>query len=312
MENYIAYGLEIESVFTLPELRPGQSDGEPDIVIESASLTPVDTEADADGERQVDVGPDRCRISYDGVGTFLVENGDRILVDPLSPEIPSTKVFRRLLEGQILGVCCHQRDLLVLHGSAVQIDGGAVVFLGPTGAGKSTTAAAFYGEGYPLLDDDIVVIETDGEQPTVAPGVPQLKLTPEMSDRFDIDATHVDDSQDVTEKTHYRTEPVDVGQSGVPLAACYILREGPTVSVEPVTGRDALFDLVVNTYTSGLLDETERTATNFRHCSRVTTAASVNLLSRPTDIGKLPELIEVVSEERADGANERQSISEVE
>ena len=160
MENYIAYGLEIESVFTLPELRPGQSDGEPDIVIESASLTPVDTEADADGERQVDVGPDRCRISYDGVGTFLVENGDRILVDPLSPEIPSTKVFRRLLEGQILGVCCHQRDLLVLHGSAVQIDGGAVVFLGPTGAGKSTTAAAFYGEGYPLLDDDIVVIDS--------------------------------------------------------------------------------------------------------------------------------------------------------
>lgn len=51
----------------------------------------------------------------------------------------------------------------VLHGSAVMIGGRLAVFLGQTGAGKSTLAASLHASGQRLLGDDAVVIsETTG------------------------------------------------------------------------------------------------------------------------------------------------------
>lgn len=305
MQHYIAYGVTIASEFALPELREYDPRGDdPDVVIETGSLRPVPRES---GDvRRLDVGPTDCRLSYDDVGTFRIEGGERIRFDPVSPDVPGTKVFRRLLEGQVLGVVCHQRDHLVLHGSAVVIDGQAVVFLGPTGAGKSTTATACYGAGYPLLDDDVVVVRTDGETPTVAPGVPQLKLTPEMAERFEIGGARAEAQSGVTGKTHYRTETTGIDPSGVSLGGCYVLREGPSVSVEPVPGQDAILELIANTYTVGLLDETEMTSTNFEQCAAVASAASVNILSRPQDIDVLPDLVDtVVDEVTADRALDR-------
>jgi len=65
----------------------------------------------------------------------------------------------------------------VLHASAVSIDGKAAIFLGPRGAGKSTTTAAAFGaEGYSVLEDDVVAIRFDEGVLTVVPGVPQLRL----------------------------------------------------------------------------------------------------------------------------------------
>lgn len=295
MQHYTAYGLTIASEFALPELRDRDAGERAGAVrIESGSVAPVPEGANGHEERRLDIGPDRCRLSYDDIGSFRIEGGRRIVVDPADADVPATKVFRRLLEGQVLGLLCHQRGHLVLHGSAVQIDGNAVVFLGPTGAGKSTTATACYGAGYSLLDDDVVVIRTPETTPMVAPGVPQLKLTPEMSTRFDIEGATVDGESGVTGKTHYRTETADVDPSGVPLAGCYVLREGSSVSIEPVSGRDALLELVANTYTVGLIDETGVSGTHLEQCGAVVTAGSVNHLNRPQDLAALPDLVDAV------------------
>lgn len=296
MYQYTAYGLGIESAFELPELRDSQAgEGAPDVVVRQSSLTPVpERPANTEGERRLDVQPEYCRLSYDDVGTFRIEGDSRILVDPETASVPETKVFRRLLAGQVLGLLCHQRGHLVLHGSAVQVDDRAVVFLGPTGAGKSTTAAAFYRQGYPLLDDDIVVVRFDDGGPVVAPGVPQLKLTPEMEARIDIDSAKAEDTSDVTGKTHYRTETANVDPDAVPLAGCYLLRDGPTASVERVTGRDAILELIANTYTGGLLDETDRNGANFQHCTSIVRNTSVNALARPQDLAALPDLVDAV------------------
>lgn len=306
MHHYTAYGMTIASEYSLPELREhGPGDEAPDVRIETGSLTPVSREPDSDDMRRLDVGPTCCRLSYDDVGTFRIEDGERVRFDPVIPDVPGRKVFRRLLEGQVLAVVCHQRDRLVLHGSAVQVDGRAVVFLGPTGAGKSTTATACYEAGYPLLDDDVVVVRTDGATPTVGPGVPQLKLTDEMTEQFDIEGAMAQD-RGVTGKTHYRTETAAVDPFGVPLAGCYLLREAPRVSVDPVTGHDAVLELITNTYTVGLLDETGMQPTNFEQCAAVAAATPVNTLSRPQDVDVLPDVVEAVADDvTADRALDR-------
>ena len=50
------------------------------------------------------------------------------------------------------------RGYLVLHGSAVLVNGRAVVFSGDSGAGKSTLAASMVHHGYQLITDDVVAI----------------------------------------------------------------------------------------------------------------------------------------------------------
>lgn len=55
---------------------------------------------------------------------------------------------------------------LAMHGSAVAKDGRAIVFLGRSGAGKSTMAAAMCSRGAELLADDAVAIDPGSEART--------------------------------------------------------------------------------------------------------------------------------------------------
>lgn len=61
----------------------------------------------------------------------------------------------------LLGVA-HRRRLLV-HASAVLVDGRAVLFLGDSGAGKSTTAERLEAEGLHRVADDAVFVEVGDE-----------------------------------------------------------------------------------------------------------------------------------------------------
>lgn len=50
---------------------------------------------------------------------------------------------------------------VALHASAVATEKGALVFIGHSGAGKSTTALELSRKGLPLLADDLVIIDLD-------------------------------------------------------------------------------------------------------------------------------------------------------
>lgn len=58
-----------------------------------------------------------------------------------------------------------QRHGLLLHASAVHIEGGAVAFVGKSGAGKSTTCATFGTEA--ILNDELIAISDTTTQPQV-------------------------------------------------------------------------------------------------------------------------------------------------
>jgi hypothetical protein len=68
-----------------------------------------------------------------------------------------------LFINQVLPLLQGRSGLLVLHASAVAIEGRAVAFVGRSGCGKSTLATAFGAGGFPFLaDDGLVVTERDG------------------------------------------------------------------------------------------------------------------------------------------------------
>jgi len=79
---------------------------------------------------------------------------------------------RLYLLGSAWGALCYQRDLLVLHASAVRVDGRAVAFCGRPGMGKSTLAAWLAESGHALVSDDLARFETlprEGHSSTLLP-----------------------------------------------------------------------------------------------------------------------------------------------
>lgn len=294
MHQYAAYGLTIRSEFELQEVPVVRGDPESvDVVFRRADLDPVPESVDGEGGRRVRAEPGVCRLSYETIGTFLVENGDRVRFDPVSTDVLEKRVVRRLFENEMMGVLLHQRGCLALHASAVVVDGRAGIFLGPRGAGKSTTAAAFHTEGYTLLEDDVVGIRFDDGTPTVVPGIPQIRLRPDAAAALDVDAP-TRSTADGTEKYH---RDLDERHDPAPLAGCYFLSEGESISIEDVSPGDGVVSLVARTYTRGMLEDTDATGDHFQLCSGVAETTPFRRLSRPDDHEQLPALVETVADD---------------
>ena len=70
-------------------------------------------------------------------------------------------------------------ERLVVHASAVHTAHGAVVFAGAPGMGKSTIAAALAIRGWPLISDDAVIVDQQGDVPRAVLSQPESRLWPD-------------------------------------------------------------------------------------------------------------------------------------
>ena len=139
MYYYQAFGLAIRSELHLPELVGGRA-GKYEVNIlfsRPDGAGPLDRFS----ETTLRVTNGEAYFSYAGIGSFLIRAGQQILIDP-APGVDEGSL-RLFLLGNVLGTLAFLRGFLVLHGSAVAIDGRGVAFLGHSGEGKSTMAAAF-------------------------------------------------------------------------------------------------------------------------------------------------------------------------
>ena len=294
---YSVYGFTVCSDIELPELRVEEPVATADVEVRRATLEEIPgSDIDPDVQR-IEASADRCRITYESMGTFLIESGERILYDPITEGKEREKIFRRLLENQAMTVLLLQRGLLVLHASAVSVDDEAVVFLGAQTAGKSTTTAALHQNGRPMIADDVVAIRFDGETPTVVPGVPQIRLDVEAFAELGIQNT-IQYEHDWGPQKEY--QPIEDQSPAVPLGRIYTLEESDTISIDPLGGTTAFFQLVINTYAQGLLSDTEATTDHFEQCSKLLETTPVRELNRPKRYERLPEVVALVAGDRTE------------
>jgi len=163
-----------------------------------------------------------------------------------------------------MGFVLRLRGITCLHASAIALGDCAIALAGSPGAGKSTLAAAFARNGFPVLSDDVVALADVGRQFLAQPGYPRVNLWP--------DSVH---SVFGPDDTLPRITPtwdkryLGLGQNGcsfaaepLPLRAVYILgtREATLALpvIEEVAGSEAFMALVANTYVNYLLDRDMR------------------------------------------------------
>ena len=206
--------------------------------------------------------------------------------------------FAEYLLGPVLGIVLRLRGVTCLHASAVAAGGEAIAFVGPPGAGKSTTAALFVREGHAALADDIVALREREESFDAVPGYPRLNLWPEavrivegkyaMDDLVDPDA----------EKMQWA-----LGERGkkfceapLPLRAIYLLgeRNGEnSPRVEGMSSQEALMGLIANTYANKLPDARMR-AREFEFLGRLVRRVRVRRVTPHKDPSRLQELREII------------------
>ena len=165
--------LKICSEIFLPELTPNKFN-KADLLIRFGKVDPHSEKSIVEGNN-FKVTENAIYRFWNEIGRFKISNGSEIIVNP-SITI-NQRILRSFILGTVFASLLYQRGLLVLHASAVNINNEAIAFLGDKGYGKSTTAMAFYNEGYPILADDYIAIDFEDKVPLVYPGFPSLRLS---------------------------------------------------------------------------------------------------------------------------------------
>ena len=238
------------------------------------------------------------------------------------PELTSEDTSTYFL-GPVLGYLLRIRGQTVLHASAVglaPVDApasgtstppGAVALVGPPGAGKSTTAAAFARRGHPILTEDACALEepvagaAEGNAAPdapfrVLPGYPLVRLWPHS---VEILYGRPDALPLLTPTWDKRYLPL--GGTGVfateplPLRAIFLLEEREdaddaprVVSIAPAEG---FMRMVANTYRNLVLAPDERVR-EFQTLNRLLRTTPVYRIIPHADPARLDDLLDLILE----------------
>jgi hypothetical protein len=228
---------------------------------------------------------DEYCFSVPEVGAYRVLDGREIRIAP--DPAAGWREVRLFLLGSAWGALCYQRDLLVLHASAVRVGGGAVAFCAYQGMGKSTLAAYLTEAGHALVSDDLTRFDLpDHGPPLIYPAAPRLKLWQDALNALDWHS-------DSLVRDHYRYEKfhLPLNSNGLthplPLRAIYVLEWGD-LRLYRLTGQAALRGLVAAaSYRGALLEPMGKMGVYWRQCLELVRRVPVWELQRPRDLAAM-------------------------
>ena len=234
---------------------------------------------------------------------FLVDRpGRRVWAtwpEPLTVEDTATYLL-----GPVLGFVLLLRGTHALHASAINIGRQAIALVGPAGAGKSTTAAAFAKLGYGVLAEDVVTLAREGDELMVQPAYPCIRLWPESvealfgtPDALPLLTPNWDkrflDLAGEDMRFQFRSD-------ASPLAAIYFLGDRSEGSdaprIEAVAPQSGMIELVANAYVPYLKDKAAR-ADEFRVLRQVMATVPLRRAIPSADVGQVSGLCEVIRDD---------------
>jgi hypothetical protein len=279
-----AYGLVIGSEISLTTLITGSYD--PDLIVRVKNL------------KDVRINSSKQKYSLLGelprIGKFLIKNGNEIIVDP---EIGiDENILRPCILGSAMVVLLQQRGFLVLHASCIVIGGEAVAFLGYSGSGKSTIASAFHQEGYGILTEDVMAINTKVNPYQVIPSFPSIKLRSDSAEALGYDHGTLSPLHPLTQKRVHHINHGFVNQP-YPLKRIYVLAQGDRNKITPFSPQDAFMELVRHTRAIQALKHQELEQVHFQQCAALVNNIPIFKLERKFVLSELPGLVKSIKED---------------
>ncbi|MET0528123.1 MAG: serine kinase, partial [Microvirga sp.] len=249
---------------------------------------------------------DETYLGMGNVGKFLIAGDGRVTCE-LLPEFPEHLAGFALL-GPVMATIMHHRGNLVLHGSALEVERGAVVFLGDKGAGKSTMAGAMTTAGHALITDDVIAISADEEgRSAVVNAYPTIKLSDAALETFGADGFDLlplDAAVPAKQRARVGVAP---RLERTPIVRVYILARGAADAVphvETLPLGEALPQLFGHSYMTRYGADPFRhdggMVKHMRQCAALLDQAPVKRLTVPGSIARLAEAVALVEQDSAD------------
>lgn len=295
MFAYETYGLRIRSDVRLHDLPfspvPSHSSEHYDVLIGAGTVATPAPDHEPDGQGCWQADRNEAFYHWDGVGSLLIEKGERVTYD-IHSGADEVNLHLALL-GPALATILHQRGLLVLHASAVRTDSGIVGFVASSGGGKSTTASALVEHGFELFTDDLLAIDLNSSGPPVTfPGPPQLKLWPPSAEALG----YSPDALPRLGANHSkRVRHVDSARksSRERLSRIYLIRDAGPPAVAHEARSEAMMELMTHSYCSEVLRHCGDRE-NFLQCAELLRRVPVMTLLRGESLLQLPALVEAI------------------
>ncbi|MFZ0662837.1 MAG: hypothetical protein WAM66_09105 [Acidobacteriaceae bacterium] len=185
-------------------------------------------------------------VLFPGLCSFRILPGAMRIDCAAGPGVSESTIAHLILDHAIPRLLSLTPGFVVFHASAVLVGDRVIAVLGQSGQGKSTLAAWFAAQGFPLLTDDCLVVRWDegARQWLAQPSYQSVRLWPDSVDALGIPDSELREFAGYSLKKRTGRE-VDFrfASSGAPLAACFVLPS--PVDSEP-TGPPALRALPVN------------------------------------------------------------------
>jgi hypothetical protein len=291
MYYYQAFGLTIESTIPCPELL--SQPGEPEVFIHYGAVP------DALDEVQAQTGwyqqnSEAVLLKIDSIANYLILKGNKIIIDKaMGSHDDEVRLF---LFGSAFGALLHQRGLLPVHGSAVEVNGGAMVFVGLRGFGKSSLAGAFQQRGYRIIADDVCVLSPAKEAaPSVYSGFPRLKLWPDTLEKLGKNPQGLRKIIPAVDKRHLPLGK-DFCARSRPLRRIYELTvtDAKEFNLTPLQGLDKLAIIIGHTYRPEFLSGANKKKLHFMQCAAIIHQVEVSRVTRPRQPFRLGDLADLV------------------
>lgn len=147
-----------------------------------------------------------------------------------------------------MGFCLYQNKFFVLHASAIKYKNEAILFIGMSGAGKSSLSASMCKKGIQFITEDVACIEKDKNNFFVRVGPPLVKLHKNIAKEFN----HINDGIDLINDRYkrklYKLEtPVN---KSIKIKKCYFLEWSNKFSINKIDSNKILANFLMCSYSA--------------------------------------------------------------
>jgi energy-coupling factor transporter ATP-binding protein EcfA2 len=238
--------------------------------------------------------PDGFHVRFLGCGDFEIDLESRKVICTPVPDYPEDS-SENIFANQIVPLLWTYDGRPVLHGSAVVIDGDAFAFLGPSGRGKSTMAAAFARSGYAFLTDDGLVLYREGNTFFADPHLSSIRLLPDSELAVMGTDTLPDDGSAGKVRVH-AGPMVPYASQRARLRGIYLMREpnSPEMVFQPLSIAERVDALLQHSF---LLDskDKKRVRGHFEAMGALADGCPMFGLDYPRDYSRLDDTISAIA-----------------
>ena len=291
MFSYYAYGLGIHSEIEITEFVTHTAKADVTVTLDrDTSIAAHIPETAIEQAWAMHVSREKSLVYVKDTGLYIITNGNKIVLIPVAGVSPAKITF--YLVGTVMSILLYQRQFLVLHGSVIDLDGEAVIFLGNSGDGKSTTAAALHAAGYRLINDDVAPITIDGDAPAfLQPGFPQIKMSRETAEALGYDFDSLPVIHPKSPKRGYRPQD-NFSRAPLNIKRIYVLDYGAEFSSSPISASLGTMEVSRHSRPTTLYQKGD--ALHFFQCANLVKEQTIYRLRRPKSLELLPKITDFI------------------